>query len=146
MEFIIHPYEGIEILQKGIIRFGMSREELTIFLREQPKNLLKGGEKKIQTDSFREAGFLAYYNDVAHLEAIEFFLPDAEVYLNTEKLTGLSNSQLRDLIQKYDKNLVDTDCGFDSLVVGIASYSPNPDDKTVEGLMVFRKGYLDRAK
>jgi hypothetical protein len=142
MELIIHSYEGVEIPGKGLMRFGMSREEVRGFFEEKPKELHKQQNAKVPTDSFRDSYVLCYYDDGEKLDAVEVgYL--TKIILHSKNLFLFETiEELKKFLNDLGGNLIPYANGYDSRSLGISIYSPDPNQIPVEGVMIFRRGYL----
>lgn len=139
MELNIISYVSI-----GPIKLGMTRSEIRNILNSKVTEFTKSQESENTTDSFDELGIHVYYKDGDMCEAIEVFEP-ANPTFNGNILVGVPFMQVRELLQKHDKELsIDTD-GIVSIQLGISLYINGVEEgnEPVEAVMVFEKGYYD---
>jgi hypothetical protein len=139
MEFIIHPYEGVEIPSKGLIRFGMARDEVRSFFDEAPKEFFKSVKDKVSTDAFDQSDLHCFYNSHYAIEAFEFGF-NALLFLNSVNLFSFERiEELKNFLNKgLNADLIATNTGYNSETLGISIYSPDPNQDQVEGIFVFR--------
>lgn len=152
MSVIIHPYKGVEIPGKGLIKFGMSRQEVRAFFEEEPEEFFKLEDDPLPTDAYEESGIYAYYKEPDSLEALEIFL-EARPILMDKSLLEIPMANLLPWIQSLDQNIeIDVD-GLDSEKLGLSIYAPDYEDEedndpeyTAENVLVFEQGYLEALR
>ncbi|MGD6849146.1 hypothetical protein [Rossellomorea aquimaris] len=140
MELNMISYESI-----GPIKLGMTRDQIRSVLNSKVTEFKKTQWDENTTDSFDELGIHVFYKAGHICEAVEVSEP-ANPTFNGNKLVGIPFKQVRQFLQKYDKDLsIDTD-GIISEVLGISLYIDGVDDEEkeqVQSVMFFEKGYYD---
>jgi hypothetical protein len=125
-----------------MLRFGNTREEVRQFFDDEPKEFFKSGTSNVPSDSFENNYVSCFYSSDMKLDALEFDFRSKLWFQGNNLFSFQQIDNLRNLFEKLDERLVDFDSGFNSLKFGISIYSPDPDEEPIEGIMVFRQGYL----
>jgi hypothetical protein len=132
MEFNIDPYVGA-----GPILLGMSREQVRNALGNNYREFKKSQESEMPTDAFEWCH--VYYKKSGICEAIEFFRPANPVLFGRVLIDKPINEVIKYFQEMDEKIIIDGD-GFTSNKLGIGIYAPY---ETVEGVIVFEKGYYE---
>jgi hypothetical protein len=135
MELIIHPYECIEIPGKGMIRFGMSSEEVKDFFQSPPKVFVKFQEFEEPSNHFKEHGLQVHYKkNGCHDFEIFGGYGDAVPVFQDKCLFQSPYVELREWFQALDPNLLidDDETNFVSLTFGICICRSDDIDESVE--------------
>ena len=149
MNIIIHPYEGIEIENKGIIRFGMTREEVRNFFNEQErKTYVKSEYAQMPTDAYYKSVLQFSYKKPGILQAILLTAGIGKVFfLDKDILNDCSYSEAFNWLNRADTNL-EIDEKDDAIsykfgiVLGMSVENPVEDDYMIpESVVVFEKDY-----
>ena len=143
--YAITPYVGL-----GLIQFGLTRENIIGVMKEEPTRFYKTPESLFQTDAFRDIGMHIYYRDNYVCCAIEVFkYGQVVISYKEQQLLGQPYGLIEEWIKKIDENLVKTDTGFLSLLLGISIYAPaalEEPEEPIDAILVFEKGYNCLAK
>lgn len=122
MEFIIHPYEGVEIPGKGMIRFGMTREKVRAFFDEEPSEFFKMPDDQFPTDAFDETGVHVFYKAPGIVTRFDFYSP-ANPKFKEIVLLSIPFSQVKELLtQLVGQPLVSGLGSWDAKALGISLY------------------------
>jgi hypothetical protein len=128
----IIPFKGL-----GVLRFGMSRQEISILLNQTPHRFKKSFLALNETDSYDTFGFHLYYDSNDLLEFIEAFNP-CDVTFQGNSFLNLELSQAITMMENlgFTPTLDAEGCKD----VGFGLYAPI---ETVEGVSIYQRGYYD---
>jgi hypothetical protein len=130
----ITPFKGL-----GVLRFGMSRQEISILLNQTPQRFKKSFLAPNETDSYDTLGFHLYYDNNDLLEFIEAFNPCGVIFRGNRFL-NLELSQAITIMENLGFTPILDSEGCDFKDVGFGLYAPLG---TVEGVSIYQKGYYD---
>jgi hypothetical protein len=142
MEFIIHPYEGVEIPGKGLIRFGMSREEVRGFFEEKPSEFYKMSNDIFPTDAFDKTGVHIYYEAPGTLIGFDFYSP-SELKIKGISLLSIPFTQAKELLTQLNEGMLVNSLGsWDAKSLGVSLYESLEESEwntePVEGVSVIK--------
>jgi hypothetical protein len=147
MEFIIHPYEGIEVAGKGMIRFGMSRDEVRSFFEEEPHSFKKSKFSEMETDGYFGSSIQFSYKSPGILRGISF-APEQDPLFRDKHLLRLRYEQLKEWFLQIDPLLkIEKGEGFLSLLHGLNVWAPGDEDEQdyiAESVFIFERGYYEK--
>ena len=130
-KFVFIPLESI-----GGIRFSAKREDV----RKEFGKYTEFKKNKFSKNTTDDFGFCHVFYDSDDLcEAVEFFNDVAIIY-DESNISNSSYGDIKNFLSEKDSALEIDDDGIVSKNCGISVYAP---DKTVESILVFRKGYYD---
>lgn len=131
-KYEIKPYKSV-----GNINFGEERDSVRNKFGEF-KEFKKNKFSKNTTDDF--SVFHVFYDTENKVNAVEFFNPICkEILFNDINLFSKSYEELKNKFS--DNSCEEDDCGIIFKSYGFSLYSP--DKKTIESVLVFKKGYFD---
>ena len=126
----IKVYESV-----GNIKFGASRE--TVRKNNGPyKEFKKSRFSKNTTDDF--SGFQVFYNEDNTVCAVEIFR-ETELLFRGISLFSKTYPELKALLK--DSNAAEDSSGITYKTLGFSVYAP--EQKEIESILVFCKGYFD---
>jgi len=127
------------------LKFGMSPSEIRAAVGASVESFMKTPTFEHPTDAFDSEGLHVHYDKDGKCEAIEFFSP-AKVLLNGTTLSGQPYEFLVKYLRSMDPALEEEDDCLTSYSHGIGAFAPGSLDDpavSVQGIIVFRKGYYD---
>lgn len=128
-------YEIKSYVSVGNINFGEERASVRSKNEEyEYKEFKKSKFSKNTTDDF--SVFHVFYDKDNKVNAVEFF---ENVYMNNIDLFSKTYEELKNIFS--DSTCEEDDCGIIFKKYGFSLYSP--DKKTIESVLVFKKGYFD---
>lgn len=137
---IIETHVGL-----GVVRFGMSREEVAAALGSEPRRFKKTVACTTLTDAFDPIGLQVFYDIDDRAEALEVFAPSRPCFGDLD-LFSTPYSTLVDILRVLDPDLQEDELGFTSNALGFGVYAEHKDsdpERPSEGVIVFRKGYYE---
>lgn len=126
-------YEIKSYVSVGNINFGEERDSVRS-KNGKYKEFKKSKFSKNTTDDF--SVFHVFYDTENKVNAVEFF---ENVYMNNIDLFSKTYEELKNIF--LDSTCEEDDCGIIFKSYGFSLYSP--DKKTIESVLVFKKGYFD---
>jgi hypothetical protein len=149
MELVIHPYEGIEIPGKGIICFGMTREQVRAFFDEAPHSFMATEKSEMPTDAFVRSSLQFSYKKSGLLRGVAISPRKQDPIFQSQHLLKTPYKQIEMFFKTIDPNLeIEEFDGITSHKFGISIWAPGADeeepDYTAESVFVFERGYFDR--
>ena len=126
-------YEIKSYVSVGNINFGEERDSVRL-KNGNYKEFKKSKFSKNTTDDF--SSFHVFYDAENKVNAVEFF---ESVYMNNIDLFSKTYEELKNIF--LDSTCEEDDCGIIFKSYGFSLYSP--DKKTIESVLVFKKGYFD---
>jgi len=144
MQITIHPYKGIEIEGKGLIEFGMSREEVRKVVSEGFKSFMLGLDDEVPTDTYQEASIRFFYNpETKFFEAVAIEA-EHEVIFQDKHIFQEDYKTMRDWFVKEDEKSEVDDDDFTSYKfgVGVSAFDEDENLDKVGSILIFNKGYI----
>jgi hypothetical protein len=144
MQITIYPYQGIELLGKGRILFGMERKQIRSFFSELPKAVMLGENDDVPTDCYDQASIRFFYKTPNLLQAIAIEY-EHDVIFQQQHLLRNSYQQIKSWFQQIDSTLViNENSGLISTHYGINLWASGADENsnaTAESALVYERGY-----
>ncbi|MEO0683784.1 MAG: hypothetical protein AAFY76_01720 [Cyanobacteria bacterium J06649_11] len=147
MKFIIHPFEGVELEGKGLIKFGMHSSEVRQFF-EEPYEVVRRGTETCIEDHWVESSIQFHYDENEVLRAAQF-CPQSGNYVHfrtwellsvpyAELITHLQNSGIALEPKQFTESLISYEFGF---AVGMAYPEFNGQETLPPWIFVAEKNY-----
>jgi len=139
------PFEIVENVGVGPIRFGMTRAEVREALGVPVEEFSKSSSSTATTDSFDTLGVHVYYRASGQCQAVEIASPAVPEYRGRPLLGGPFGETLR-WLQSIGCNPTLDDVGLNVTAAGFGLYCPGhseDDSQLIESVFVFEPGYYD---
>jgi hypothetical protein len=124
----------------------MSREDIRRALAPHPATAFRKAPTSVNlADAFRDLGVHIHFDVDDRCEAIELFDP-ADPTLDGERPIGRPFVELLEWFRSRDSKIETDDAGLTSRRLGVGLYAPaaqKAPEESVEGVIVFRRGYYD---
>jgi hypothetical protein len=129
IEFIIHPLKGIEIPNKGMIRFGMKPDEIRKIISRAPREF-KFPYYEMSSDSFDSYAFHCHYRLVTGCHDIEIFRDSKGVrpIFAGKDIFKLTYLNAKSWFQSLDPDMSIDELGFASRHLGICICKSEEDE------------------
>lgn len=142
MDFIIEPYEGVEVPGKGVIRFDMTRKEVRGFFDEEPRTrVFQEDGEDYPHDQYCGHSISFTFDPAGALYRI-VGMKGVRLFLDDDLLGNLDYDDLFKLVQTKDPDLASVKQeGCKSLVLGLVVFSEGLILKRPpQGIMMYRRG------
>lgn len=139
MKFIVHPYMGIEVFSKGLVKFGSHRENVKKYFNEKPEEFLKSKSSSLTTDAFPESSIHVFYDELYGAEAFEFNSNAVLMFQDKNIFAMCDSKEIKSFFAKFGSNAeLEDSCTMNFKEFGISIYF----NDSIEGAMVYSEKYL----
>ena len=141
MRYKIYPYVGV-----GLIRFGMTREQVREAVQCDASPFSKTLSSKEPADGFDPLGMSVYYKPPGLCVAVEFWDPTLSPILHNKALLDQPFEEVRHWLCELDPNLTCTVGGVISFKFGVGITENVDLHGHPESVIVFETGYYDELQ